>query len=211
MISLEIKQHCKSSTLGRLKSFFRRSNPLDSSHLTRISAQPSRTLHLLWHRIHADCLRLLIQKHTPLEITHHEHVAFVVSHSVDLDIKSASSDYIQLYDGNKETLVASLDRIQKTACTIIEAINDHDGNDGSSQSRNDNTPKPPVTPVASDVQVAKPEIEVHELEPDRFALGEFCYQKERTVGEGDIALSYSADKIAESDTVCSPFTWKGRQ
>ncbi len=137
--------------------------------------------------------------------TEAEAVAFVVSHSVGLDTKSASSDYIQLYDGNKETLVASLDRIQKTACTIIEAINDHDGNDGPSPSRNDNTPKPPIPPVA------KHEIEVHELEPDRFAPGEFCYRQERTVGEGDVVSSYSADKIAFDDTVRNPFTWKGQQ
>ena len=143
--------------------------------------------------------------------TEAEAVAFVVSHSVGLDTKSASSDYIQLYDGNKETLVASLDRIQKTACTIIEAINDHDGNDGPSPSRNDNTPKPPIPPVASEAQAAKPEIEVHELERSRFAPGEFCYQKERTVGEGDIVSSYSADKIAFTNSVRNPFTWKGQQ
>ena len=143
--------------------------------------------------------------------TEAEAVAFVVGHAIGLEVGTASADYIKLYQGDAETLSASLHRIQKTACTIIEAINTHDGNDGSSQNRNDNTPKPPVTPVANETPVAKPEIEVHELEPDRFAPGEFCYRKERVVGEGDIALSYSADKIAESNTVRSPFTWKGQQ
>jgi len=137
--------------------------------------------------------------------TEAESVAFVVSHSVGLETKSASSDYIQLYDGNKETLVASLDRIQKTACTIIEAINDHDGNDGPYPTGNDTTPKPPLPPVAHS------EIQVHELDPDRFAPGEFCYHKEKTVGEGDIVSSNSADKIALDNRVRKPFAWNGHQ
>ena len=35
---------------------------------------------------------------------------------------SASSDYIQLYNGNKKTLIESLERIQKTASEILEAV-----------------------------------------------------------------------------------------
>jgi len=49
-------------------------------------------------------------------------VAFVVAHSIGLETGSASSDYIQLYAGDTETLAASLDRIQRTACRIIEAV-----------------------------------------------------------------------------------------
>jgi len=51
-----------------------------------------------------------------------EAVAFVVCHGIGLDTNSASSDYIQLYDGNKETLLASLERIQRTATEILEAV-----------------------------------------------------------------------------------------
>jgi len=54
--------------------------------------------------------------------TEAEAVAFVVSEAVGLDAGSAASDYIQLYRGDAETLAASLDRIQRTACVIIDAV-----------------------------------------------------------------------------------------
>ncbi|PCI09716.1 hypothetical protein COB72_05640 [bacterium] len=141
--------------------------------------------------------------------TEAEAIAFVVCHAVGLETGTASSDYIQIYNGNKETLVASLDRIQKTAHHIIEAIDNQNGNSGPSPTNS--TPKPPQPSIASNAAVAKPETEVHELELSRFAPGEFCYQKERTVGEGDIVSSYSADKIAFTNSVRNPFTWKGQQ
>ena len=56
--------------------------------------------------------------------TEAEAVAFVVCHAIGLDTNGASSDYIQLYNGNKETLIESLGRIQKTASGILEAIMD---------------------------------------------------------------------------------------
>ena len=39
-------------------------------------------------------------------------------------MNSASSDYIQLYNGDKETLIQSLGRIQRTAAEILEAVMD---------------------------------------------------------------------------------------
>jgi hypothetical protein len=39
-----------------------------------------------------------------------------------LDCGTASADYIHLYDGNADTLLASLELIQKTASTILAAI-----------------------------------------------------------------------------------------
>lgn len=54
--------------------------------------------------------------------TEAEAVAFVVGHVVGLDIVDASRDYIQLYDGNAETLTASLSRIQKTSREIVDAL-----------------------------------------------------------------------------------------
>jgi len=140
--------------------------------------------------------------------TEAEAVAFIVGHAIGLEVGTASADYIKLYQGDAETLSASLHRIQKTACTIIEAVKSHDDNDGPNPSPCSPTPKPPVPPSPC---IAKPKIEVHELEPDRFAPGEFCYRQEKTVGEGDIVSSYSADKIAFSNTVRNPFTWKGQQ
>ena len=54
--------------------------------------------------------------------TEAEAVAFVVCEAIGLDTNSAASDYIQLYQGDKETLVASLERIQRTAATIIRGV-----------------------------------------------------------------------------------------
>lgn len=58
--------------------------------------------------------------------TEAEAVAFVVSQAIGLDTNTASSDYIQLYAGDKDTLSQSLDRIQRTASRILAAITDDD-------------------------------------------------------------------------------------
>jgi antirestriction protein ArdC len=54
--------------------------------------------------------------------TEAEAVAFVVCYGIGLDTNTAGSDYIQLYNGDKKTLLESLERIQKTAAEILEAI-----------------------------------------------------------------------------------------
>jgi antirestriction protein ArdC len=54
--------------------------------------------------------------------TEAESVAFIVSQAIGLETTTAASDYIQLYRGDKDTLAESLDRIQKTAAAILEAI-----------------------------------------------------------------------------------------
>lgn len=51
-----------------------------------------------------------------------EAVAFVVAQAIGLDTGTASSDYIQLYKGDKELLVKSLDSIRQAAGTILEAL-----------------------------------------------------------------------------------------
>lgn len=56
--------------------------------------------------------------------TEAEAVAFVVTHAAGLQTGTAASDYIQLYSGTADTLAESLDRIQKTANTILEALGD---------------------------------------------------------------------------------------
>jgi len=58
--------------------------------------------------------------------TEAEAVAAVVSQAIGLDVSTAASDYIQLYSGDKETLAKSLDRIQKAAAAIIEAVTEAD-------------------------------------------------------------------------------------
>jgi len=51
-----------------------------------------------------------------------EAVAYVVCEGIGLDANTASSDYIQLYNGDRKTLMASLERIQRTAGEMLEAV-----------------------------------------------------------------------------------------
>jgi antirestriction protein ArdC len=55
-----------------------------------------------------------------------EAVAYVVCQGVGLDVNTASSDYIQLYDGDRKTLMRSLERIQRTATKILAAVTGQD-------------------------------------------------------------------------------------
>ena len=54
--------------------------------------------------------------------TEAEAVAYVVCRSFGLECSTRSSEYIQLYAGNEATLIASLERIQKTAARMIESL-----------------------------------------------------------------------------------------
>ena len=54
--------------------------------------------------------------------TEAEAVAFIVSSAIGLDTNKASSDYIQLYNGNHETLADSLGAIHKASSIILSAI-----------------------------------------------------------------------------------------
>ncbi len=51
--------------------------------------------------------------------TEAEAVAYTVSRAIGLETNTAASDYIQLYNGDKQTLAKSLDRIQQVAAEII--------------------------------------------------------------------------------------------
>jgi len=78
-------------------------------------------VHELAHEmLHKD--RDNMPKDKKVRETEAEAVAFVVCCGVGLDVSSASSDYIQLYNGEKKTLLESLERIQRTAAQILEAI-----------------------------------------------------------------------------------------
>ncbi len=55
-----------------------------------------------------------------------EAVAYVVCQGVGLEVNTASSDYIQLYNGDKKTLMHSLERIQRAAGEILEAVADEE-------------------------------------------------------------------------------------
>jgi hypothetical protein len=67
--------------------------------------------------------------------TEAEAVAYVVCQAVGLDCGTASSDYIQLYSGDKNTLLGSLQRIQATAAEIIEAVLDDERDQGRAGER----------------------------------------------------------------------------
>jgi len=54
--------------------------------------------------------------------TEAEAVAFVVCQAVGLDGADASSSYIQLWSGNKQTLTQSLHFVQQTASQILTVI-----------------------------------------------------------------------------------------
>ena len=51
-----------------------------------------------------------------------EAVAFVVGQAVGLEVAEAARDYIHLYRGDSSALTASLDRIQRTASSILQSI-----------------------------------------------------------------------------------------
>ena len=57
-----------------------------------------------------------------LEETEAEAVAFVVCHAIGLDGSTSSSDYIQLYEGDKDMLLESLEAIQRTAGVVLDQL-----------------------------------------------------------------------------------------
>lgn len=69
--------------------------------------------------LHKDCS---MRKDKKVRETEAEAIAFVVCQGIGLDVNSAGSDYIQLYDGDKKTLLQSLERIKETAAGILGAI-----------------------------------------------------------------------------------------
>lgn len=80
--------------------------------------------HELAHEwMHDQEQRRILQK--TVRETEAEAVAYVVCKSFGLDCSTRSADYIQMYDGNEGTLIASLERIQKTAAKMIESLTHH--------------------------------------------------------------------------------------
>jgi hypothetical protein len=56
--------------------------------------------------------------------TEAEAVAFIVGQAIGLEMGNASSDYIQMYNGNAALLAESLEVIQRTSAVILAAIRD---------------------------------------------------------------------------------------
>jgi|SRR5579872_2143014 len=49
----------------------------------------------------------------------------------------------------------------------------------------------------------------HYVDPARLRRGSWCHRAEKVMGEGDIAASYSADRIGMGEPLRKPFEWKG--
>lgn len=49
----------------------------------------------------------------------------------------------------------------------------------------------------------------HTVEPSRLAYGSWCHASEKQIGEGDIRVSYSADRIGMGQPVRKPFRYGG--
>ena len=47
------------------------------------------------------------------------------------------------------------------------------------------------------------------VDPARLRPGVWCHKVQKTIGEGDIAASYSADRIGLAQPVRKPFHWQG--
>jgi hypothetical protein len=48
-------------------------------------------------------------------------------------------------------------------------------------------------------------------DPKRLAWGQWCYRRNKDIGEGDIAASYSADRIASAQPLRRSFSWQGSE
>jgi antirestriction protein ArdC len=93
--------------------------------LLKASLAPAEDFSVLVHEL-AHCVLHQDPADRPKERTvreaEAEAVAYVVCQGIGLDVNTASSDYIQLYDGDKKTLMQSLERIQRTAAEILEGL-----------------------------------------------------------------------------------------
>lgn len=89
---------------------------------------PAEEFSVLVHELGHEMLHSNAQDRPASKIvreTEAEAIAFIVCHAVRLDANSSSSDYIQLWQGNKDTLLASLERIRTTSSAIMAGIQPH--------------------------------------------------------------------------------------
>jgi hypothetical protein len=92
--------------------------------------EPAEEFSVLTHELAHEMLHRgerRLQTSRTIRETEAEAVAYVVGTAIGLSVATSSSDYIQLYNGDKETLKASFEFIQSTAQTILKGIQ-HEGN-----------------------------------------------------------------------------------
>lgn len=95
--------------------------------LLRLGLDPAVEFHVLAHEIAHELLHTKEKRKTTTKEqkeTEAEAVAFVVSKTIGLNTGNSASDYIQIWDGNKETVIGSLVAIQQTAARITRGIVD---------------------------------------------------------------------------------------
>jgi antirestriction protein ArdC len=78
--------------------------------------------HELLHRQDADAPESQPRPSKTVRETQAEAVAYVVCSAIGLEVGDASRDYIQLYNGDAKTLIASMEAVQVAAAKIIDAI-----------------------------------------------------------------------------------------
>ena len=93
--------------------------------LIRLGLDPAVEFHVLAHEVghelsHSKETRKRLSKKQAE--TEAEAIAYAVSKSIGLTTGTASSDYIQLYNGDMETVSESLAMIQQTASKITAAL-----------------------------------------------------------------------------------------
>ena len=91
--------------------------------------QPAARLGVLIHEFAHECMHgaadRRVETTKTIRETEAEAVAHVVCQAIGLGTLEHSADYIQLYNGDVETLTKSMDRIQKTSATILDAIRNY--------------------------------------------------------------------------------------
>jgi antirestriction protein ArdC len=93
--------------------------------LLRVGLTPAVEFAVLVHELAHEALHVERDEALPsrtVRETEAEAIAFVVCDAIGLEVGTAMSDYIQTYDGNRDTLLASLTRIQQTARHILEGV-----------------------------------------------------------------------------------------
>ena len=112
-----------SQTLGNAQGISRRGSILLKQGLPpaeEFSTLAHELAHELLHRQARDVPKTVRE-------TEAEAIAYVVNCAAGLDTNTASSDYIQLYQGSTDTLQASMERIRDTASIILQGMEDRDG------------------------------------------------------------------------------------
>ncbi len=63
--------------------------------------------------------------------------------------------------------------------------------------------------VAATTNSARSDASMQPVDPARLDSGSWCHRANKTIGQGDIYGSYSADRIGMGQPVRKPFAWQG--